>query len=73
MIQWLVRWWHEGNGERHRVLEAEAELRKEVAFHTEVSRYNADLSERQREDTIQLIHIADNALRSIKRGQESDG
>lgn len=61
-------WWHRGNGDRSRVIEAEAELRKEVERHTEVSKYNTELAERQREDTVRLIQIADNALRMIRRG-----
>lgn len=70
MIHWLTRWWRDGSEEqRQHMMQAEAELRKEVERHTEVSKHDKALAERQREDTIQLIDIAERALRSIRRGQ----
>lgn len=72
MISGWLRWWRDGNNSREHVIQAEAELRKEVKRHTEVSKHDKALAERQRDDTIHLIEIAENALDSIKRGQESE-
>ena len=68
----IVRWWHQGDGDRAHVLDEEARLRQAIEESAEASRHAKIAAEIHTSSTNGLIKTLEKSIEAIKRGQKED-